>query len=167
MKINRGEIYWIKKNPHKESYGSCQNADRPGIIVSNNLNNAHSYTFEIVYLTTTPKKDLPTHVAIEGANRPSIALCEQIHTISDEQIGSYIGQVSPEEINAINEALLISLGIEEITPNEEKPEPQNDHHMSPSEIDMNNMHIQLIAAQKEAEIYQKLYTDILQKTLDK
>ena len=33
---------------------------------------------EAVYLTTKRKTDIPTHVYISSAERPSIALCEQI-----------------------------------------------------------------------------------------
>ena len=38
---------------------------RPAVIVSNDKNNAKSNTVEVVYMTTKPKTDLPTHVYIE------------------------------------------------------------------------------------------------------
>ena len=56
--IKRGEIYYITFAP---VVGSEQHGGRPGIVVSNNMNNAHSNTIEVVYLTTQPKKMLPTH----------------------------------------------------------------------------------------------------------
>ena len=71
--IRRGDIYFaIKSRPSK---GSVQNASkgRPVIIVSNDMNNEHSETLEIVFLTTAPKKDLPTHVEITSADKKSIA----------------------------------------------------------------------------------------------
>ena len=58
-KIRRGDIYYIDKYP---TIGSEQQAGRPAIIVSNEKNNQHSSTVEVVYLTTQPKADLPTHV---------------------------------------------------------------------------------------------------------
>lgn len=169
MDIKRGDIYWIKKNPHKPSIGFVQEAERPAIIVSNNTANKNAYIFEVVYLTTSPKKDLPTHVTIKSTPQTSTALCEQITTISDEQISNYIGKCSTAEMMAIEQAMLISLGIDIITldQNQAEPEPQEEHHMTPAERDMDDMHIQLVQAQKEAEIYQKLYTDLLQKTLDR
>lgn len=47
--IKRGEIYYITFVP---VVGSEQRGGRPGIVVSNNANNAHSNTIEVVYLTT-------------------------------------------------------------------------------------------------------------------
>lgn len=47
-----------------------------------------SNTVEVVYMTTKPKTDLPTHVYIESALRPSTLLCEQISTVSEERIGA-------------------------------------------------------------------------------
>lgn len=163
MDIKRGDIYWIKKNPHKPSIGSVQEAERPAIIVSNNTANKNAYIFEVVYLTTSPKKDLPTHVTIKSTPQTSTALCEQITTISDEQISNYIGKCSTAEMMAVDQAMLISLGID-------FDHDQAENTAEPDEItlaEMNDMRVALIQAQKEAEIYQKLYTDLLQKTLDK
>ena len=66
----------------------------------------------MVYLTTQPKHDLPTHVTIRSTNRVSTAICEQITTVAIERIGSYCGQATDEEMAAIDRAMLISLGIQ-------------------------------------------------------
>lgn len=167
--IKRGEIYWVNV-AQTSPIGSVQKPDRPAIIVSNDVGNANSYVREIVYLTTSPKKDLPTHVTIRSALQVSTALCEQITTISDDQIGSYIGKCSTAEMMAIDQALLISLGIDVIdldlklktepATEPQTPEPKEDK--IPSDLLIN-----LATARKEAEIYQKLYTELLQKSLDK
>ena len=52
-------------------------------------------------MTTKPKTDLPTHVYIESALRPSTLLCEQISTVSEERIG----------VKELDVALAISLGM--------------------------------------------------------
>lgn len=109
---DRGDIYWIQKTRWGDTDGSCQEAGRPAVIVSNHQNNQHSDTLEIVYLTTAPKKDLPTHVTIRSAIEVSTALCEQITTISEDRIGNYIGKATKEEMEALENAMLISLGIE-------------------------------------------------------
>lgn len=57
--VKRGEIYYISRGGYNT--GSEQQADRPGVIVSNNKNNKNSQTLEVVYLTTQPKNELPTH----------------------------------------------------------------------------------------------------------
>ena len=111
MNVRRGEIYYIKRTT---SVGSEQEAGRPAIVVSNFLNNSHSEIVEVVYLTTQLKKNLPTHVKILASGRESTALCEQISTVSSERIGDYIGTCSSKEIQAINDAMLVSLGISEV-----------------------------------------------------
>lgn len=74
--IKRGDIYFIRDT--RQSIGSEQKADRPAVIVSNDANNKHSGVYEVVYMTTQPKTDLPTHFITSSALRTSTVLCEQI-----------------------------------------------------------------------------------------
>ena len=80
--VKRGEIYYISRGGYNT--GSEQQADRPGVIVSNDKNNKNSQTLEVVYLTTQPKNELPTHCTIRSTGRVSTVLCEQIHTVAVE-----------------------------------------------------------------------------------
>lgn len=105
----RGDIHYIQDS--KDSIGSEQRAGRPAVIVSNNDGNMHSPVVEVVFLTTKPKADLPTHVTIRGTVKVSTALCEQITSISIERVGDYIGTVSDSEMDKINNALLVSLAL--------------------------------------------------------
>ncbi len=105
----KGEIYYIYP---RETVGCEQTGGRPGIIVSNDMGNEYSKVVEVVFLTTRDKKPLPTHVEINSAKCKSIALCEQIETVSKERIGSYINNVSMNEMKKLNEAMMISLGID-------------------------------------------------------
>lgn len=106
--IKRGDIYYISKYP---TIGSEQQAGRPAIIVSNEKNNQHSATVEVVYLTTQPKADLPTHVTINSAPRESIALCEQVTSVSVDRIGDKMGQLTKREMAQVDIALLVSLDL--------------------------------------------------------
>lgn len=105
----RGEIYYITKG---YTEGSEQQAGRPGIVVSNDMCNQFSNTIEVVFLTTQPKTDLPTHVTIRSSTKPSVALCEQINTIDKSRMGDYIATCTAEEMQNIDNALMISLGID-------------------------------------------------------
>ena len=105
----RGDIHYIQDT--KNSTGSEQRAGRPAVIVSNNAGNTYSPVVEVVFLTTKPKADLPTHVTIRGAVKTSTVLCEQITSIAIERVGDYIGTVSDSEMDRINNALLISLDL--------------------------------------------------------
>lgn len=106
--IRRGDIYYIEKYP---VVGSEQQAGRPAIVVSNKENNRHSNTVEVVYLTTRPKTDLPTHVHIESSAKPSTALCEQVTTVSVERLGDYAGHLTDREMTQVDIALLVSLDL--------------------------------------------------------
>lgn len=112
--MKRGQIYYIESN-HQE-IGSEQRAGRPAVIVSNNKNNENSTTVEVVYMTTQPKNDLPTHVFIRSSLRPSTVLCEQIYSVSTERLGTYIGELTDRELQELDIALSISLGLDWMQP---------------------------------------------------
>lgn len=107
--VKRGEIYYISRGGYNT--GSEQQADRPGVIVSNDKNNKNSQTLEVVYLTTQPKNELPTHCTIRSTGRVSTVLCEQIHTVAMERIGKYIGVCTAQEMQNIDIGLMISIGL--------------------------------------------------------
>ena len=108
MEIYKGDIFFVEKR--YDTINSEQQAGRPAIIVSNNIGNEHSNNVEVVYLTTQDKTPLPTHVRVM-CHVQSTALCETIYTISKERLGNYIRTCTDEEMAAIDEALMISLGI--------------------------------------------------------
>ena len=106
--IKRGEMFYISRGGVSYN-GSEQHSDRPAVVVSNNKNNENSNVVEIVYMTTQPKTDLPTHVTVRSTGRPSTVLCEQVYSVSTERIGTYIGECSDKEMENIDIALMISL----------------------------------------------------------
>lgn len=108
MNVFKGDIFYIQKGGRVT--GSEQNSERPAVIVSNNVGNEHSGIVEVVYLTSQPKKDLPTHAKVL-CSVPSTALCEQIHTVSKERLGAYIRTCTEKEMNDIDAKLTISLGL--------------------------------------------------------
>lgn len=107
--MKRGEIYFITRGYTEE--GSEQRAGRPAIIVSNDKCNENSDVLEVVYLTTQPKNDLPTHVDIRSTERNSIALCEQINSIYRDRFGDYLGTCTEYEMALVDAALAISLSL--------------------------------------------------------
>lgn len=120
--IFRGEIYYVYPS---SGVGSEQSAGRPAIVVSNDKANLYSPVLEMVYLTTQPKTSLPTHVDITSVERPSIALCEQIHSVSKSRIGGFIAKCTDTEMAMVDGALCISLGLElPITAEPKKIAPQ-------------------------------------------
>ena len=106
----RGEIYFIL--PEGNEVGSEQRSNRPGIIVSSDTNNKFSTTVQVVYLTTKEKKPLATHVHIETAKLPSTALCEQIFTVDKLRMDSYVGKLTPKEMEEVERGVMIALGLD-------------------------------------------------------
>jgi mRNA-degrading endonuclease toxin of MazEF toxin-antitoxin module len=85
------------------------------VVVSNDTGNRHAPVVEVVYLTTKRKTEIPTHVYINSAERPSIALCEQIVTVCKSRLERYMGSVTVAEMRRIDRALTTSLGIKHKT----------------------------------------------------
>ena len=106
--MKRGEIYLIKR---RDCIGSEISKARPAVIVSNDILNATSRVVEVVYLTTKPKKELPTHACINATGVPSVAICEQIDSVSLQLACAQVGTCSEEEMAAIDRALMASLGL--------------------------------------------------------
>lgn len=160
--IKRGDIYYIVSNYQEE--GSEQRAGRPAIVVSNDMCNQYSRVVEVVYLTTKPKTDLPTHIDIRSSERPSIALCEQINSVSTDRLGDYIASCSENELNMLDAALLISLGID-IAPQkkENKPEVQK-REESPKRTQEVGFD-EYIKLQTERNTYEHLYEELLEKVI--
>lgn len=109
MIVSRGDIYYVCRGNH-EITGSEQKPDRPAVIVSNNKCNVYSEVVEVVYLTGESKNPLPTHVPVM-CRIPSTALCEQIVSISKKRLSEYVRSCSDAEMEKIDRALMISIGL--------------------------------------------------------
>ena len=112
MQVYRGDVFYLT-GTSGEAVGSEQNESRPCVIVSNNTGNRYSNIVEIVLLSTKNKHNLPTHCTVL-AKIPSIALCEQIKSVSKARLGEWIRKCTDEEMDAIDKCLAISLGLDEI-----------------------------------------------------
>ena len=108
--IKRGMVVIV--NLPIQTENSIQGGERPCVIVSNNMGNRYSPNVTIIPLTSRSKKDLPTHVVIKSYNN-SIALGEQIITITKTWIVSLKGRVLPSELKLIDRIIEIAVGIEE------------------------------------------------------
>lgn len=163
-RINRGDIYWIDINPNRNQGAHVQRASRPAIIVSDDSINRQNYAHEIVYLTTAPKVDQKTHCTIRSSTKVSTALCEQVQTVSHEQIGRYIGTCTKKEMEAVERGMMISLALD--IPN--TPDTAEEDQLVTPEIwqEMDRLTIEMEKAKHEAALMRKLYEDLLQKTLN-
>ena len=111
--IRRGDIYYAELNP---VVGSEQGGIRPVLIISNDIGNSHSPTVIIAAITgkTQTKAKLPTHTEVkdvEGLDRDSIILLEQIRTIDKQRLKNHMGTMPNNIMARVDKALAISLAM--------------------------------------------------------
>lgn len=112
-KILRGDMFYANLG---RGIGSEQKGYRPVLVIQNDVGNKFSSTIIVATITSRVgiKAKLPTHYFInteDGLQAPSIILLEQIRTIDKKRLDSHIGHLSQKNIDGVNEALLISVGL--------------------------------------------------------
>ena len=108
--IKRGDVYYADLDPVR---GSEQGGTRPVLVVQNDLGNKYSSTTIVVAAVSTREaKTLPTHVEISLPQKSTVLL-EQIRTIDKKRLMEKICTLSRREIEKVNEALKVSLGLKE------------------------------------------------------
>lgn len=111
--IKRGDLYYADLDP---AIGSEQGGKRPVLIVQNDVGNYYSPTTIVAALTTSIKHKhvLPTHQLVrarEGLRYDSIILLEQVRVIDKMRLLQCVGSLKDYEMQAVNQKLLISLGL--------------------------------------------------------
>lgn len=93
-----------------EGIGSEQEGERPCICVSNDANNMHSNTIQVVPLTSQTKNSLPVHYTLTQSKyrflvADSTALVEQITTKSIQRITGFLGRIDSEDLLEIKQCI--------------------------------------------------------------
>ncbi|NLM50878.1 MAG: type II toxin-antitoxin system PemK/MazF family toxin [Clostridiaceae bacterium] len=117
MIVKRGDIFYADLSP---VIGSEQGGVRPVLVVQNDIGNKYSPTVIVAAITSQINKaKLPTHTEIDaqtyGLAKDSVILLEQIRTIDKKRLREKIGSLDSELMEQVNEALLISFGLNEYT----------------------------------------------------
>jgi mRNA interferase MazF len=113
VNIKRGDIYYADLSP---VVGSEQGGIRPVLIVQNDVGNRYSPTVIAAAITSRMgKTKLPTHIDIYadrvGLAKDSVVLLEQVRTIDKQRLGEKMGHLDVETMNAVDDAISISLGL--------------------------------------------------------
>lgn len=116
MQVRRGDIVVVELNPTKGS--EQQGANRPCVVIQNNVGNRFSPTTIIAPFTTRYESDetYPFEVEILAAETPldqdSVADLSQIRVVDiDERIQKNIGSVHSPQMAKIDSAIKESLGL--------------------------------------------------------
>ena len=104
-RILRGSIHWADLNPVR---GHEQAGERPVVVISEDIFNAHSGTVIAMAIASQPQRaGFPLTFEIKSAKLPKRSWVKigQIRTLSIERIGRKITRMSPEELNRLVEGL--------------------------------------------------------------
>lgn len=112
---HRGDIYLVDLGTN---IGSEQGGCRPVLLVQNDIGNHFGPTLIVAPVSSRywKKSKQPTHTLIEGIQNlssPSVVLTEQLLTIDKVRVMKYLGKVPEDQMQNVNKAVMVSLGLEQ------------------------------------------------------
>lgn len=110
--MKRGQVYYADLRP---VVGCEQGGIRPCVIIQNDIGNQYSPTVIVAMMTTQSKKALPMHIAVSAEDycldSDTTILLEQLRTIDKSRLQNFVGRLSDETMQRVDEALHISLAL--------------------------------------------------------
>jgi mRNA interferase MazF len=106
--IKRGDVWWVSFDP---AVGGEIRKTRPAVIVSNNAANTVLNRVVVVPLSSQTDKLYPGEAMVNVEGRESKAMADQIMTASKERLRNRMGALSPQDLRAVEDAILVQLGI--------------------------------------------------------
>jgi mRNA interferase MazF len=98
----RGEVWWVRLDPTR---GSEISKTRPCLILSSGILNERRRTVVVVPLSSSPKASPPLLVPVQCGGRDVVAVTDQIRTVSKERLEQCMGALSPEHLEAVEQAV--------------------------------------------------------------
>ena len=97
----RGDVYWISFPPPV--------GRRPVLVVQNDVGNRWSPTTIVAVLSSAPRSDYPflVHLGADELGSPAWVHCESLDTVLTTRLGT----LSPQAMQAVDQALRVSLGL--------------------------------------------------------
>lgn len=93
------------------SIGGEIQKQRPAVIVSNDVSNKYLNRVQVVPVTSKVDKLYPSEAYITVAGKQGKAMADQLATVSKQRLFKTIGRVSEAEIQEIEKAIRIQLGL--------------------------------------------------------
>lgn len=106
--MNRGEVWWINCDP---SIGGEIKKERPAIIVSNNAANRNLNRVQVVPITSNVSRQYPSEALVTLQGRQGKAIADQLATVSKQRVRKKAGEITSEEMIAVELAIRVQLGL--------------------------------------------------------
>ncbi len=112
LTYKRGQVWWMEdsiSNKH-QTIGSVQRGARPVVIYSSDKGNEHNSTLIVFKITSKSiKGNLPVNVKYIDVNEtPNIILCNQINTVSKEDLSKYMYTLSEDIMSKVDKAFKLA-----------------------------------------------------------
>ena len=112
----RGEVYLVNFDP---TIGAEIKKTRPALILQNDIANRYSPVTIVAAITSKFEEPLyPTEVKVGadegGLKTKSVILLNQLRTIDKKRLIKRLGELKPETMIGVDQALTISLGLMKI-----------------------------------------------------
>lgn len=107
MRHVSGDIHWVALDP---ALGTEIRKTRPAVIISNDSCNAHGSRVVVLPLTSNVASLYPGEAQIQLRGKRARVLGDQIRSIDKVRLRARIGTLLPEELHAVEAAVLITLG---------------------------------------------------------
>lgn len=104
----RGEVWWVNFDP---AVGGEIRKRRPAVIVSNDAANRHLNRLQVVPLSSRGERIYPSEARVTFQGKAGKAMADQLTTVSKLRLIDCGGSLTPEELAAVERAILIQLGL--------------------------------------------------------
>jgi mRNA interferase MazF len=104
----RGEVWWVNFDP---SLGGEMQKTRPAVIVSNDAANRNMNRLQVVPITSNVSRIYPCEAAIDLNGEARKAMADQIATVSKQRLGPKAGELSRQDMQAVERAIRVQLGL--------------------------------------------------------
>jgi mRNA interferase MazF len=104
----RGEVWWVAFDP---GLGGEVRKTRPAVVVSNDVANRALNRVVVVPLGTRTGRVYPGEAPLTFGGRQGKAMADQIRAVSTSRLGRREGSLSGDEMRALEDAILLHLGI--------------------------------------------------------